>query len=73
MPQRTTHQFQLSDSEFDRLYELTGLQRQVSKSVALRTVLDRFEEQVSKLTQLDNELKKMTENEDANSNPRIIK
>lgn len=62
MPQRTTHQFQLSDSEFDRLYELTGLQRQVSKSVALRTVLERFEAQLQQLTQLDENLKKLGNN-----------
>lgn len=43
MPQRTTHQFQLSDSEFDKLYTLAELPKQVSKSVALREVLERQE------------------------------
>lgn len=49
---RTTHQFQLSDPEFDKLYELAELPKQVSKSVALRTVLESYKEQIDQNTRL---------------------
>ena len=61
MATRTTHQFQLSDSEFDKLYELAELPKQVGKSVALRTVMEKYSEQLQQLTQLDNELKKLSQ------------
>lgn len=44
---RTTHQFQLSDDELDDLYRLAELPKQVSKSVALRTVLTGYKDQIA--------------------------
>jgi len=57
--QRTTHQFQLSDLEFDTLYTLAGMPKEVSKSVALRTVLERHKQQIETNQQLEKRLKEL--------------
>lgn len=49
---RTTHQFQLSDDELDDLYRLAELPKQVSKSVALRTVLTAYKDQIAENSNL---------------------
>ena len=57
---KTTHQFQLSNQEFDKLYELAELPKQVSKSVALRTVIEKYSDLLISYKAMSAQLKELS-------------
>lgn len=60
---RQPHQFNLSQAEFDSIYELADLPKQVSKGAALRQALLNHRDQIAENARLLQMLKQLTEPE----------
>lgn len=61
---RPPHQFNLSQSEFDSIYELADLPKQVSKGAALRQALLNHREQITENANLKLHLRHLSESEE---------
>ena len=64
---RTTHQFDLHQNEFDSIYELAGLPKQVSKGAALREQLIKHKDLIVQYSNLVQHLKQLSAKEAATS------
>lgn len=58
---RPPHQFNLSQAEFDSIYELADLPKQVSKGAALRQALLNHRDQITENAKLLSHIKQLTE------------
>lgn len=69
---RPSHQFNLSQSEFDSIYELAELPKQVSKGAALRQCLLNHRDQITENNNLKNLLSQLVRDEADRQNEKII-